>query len=454
MTAAKFNVRIPLLAMNRHQCAKALPVELMSMVFDGLSIEELIITSLVCTFWRAVAVRHQTYWRDIRLASLSTSALDFFEARLKAGSTRTTCVRVDIPVVESPARLRSVVLPALSRNLHRIDKLYLETDIVFDADLFSALQHPAPRLDTLDVVLCHETQSSGALPVNLFDCQAPNLRTVRILNAQLFADRLPHAFSPITDLSYCFNQAQSFPTALFAHCQHLQSLTIYGRYCSLSPEDHLESTIDARHLSSIDISVFAGSFDFVRCMPCVNISRITVTINDEQSAQLLLEHLRGPLEVELYRTPHNVYVRYTSRDTGMQRAFVCLPDQPAVAYLPPVYTSSALVSRVHTIRSSGSCAPLLSAFDALQSCTRLAVSIAEDESLHLPPRPLALPALECVEISSASTALIRPFDLSSFLAAAVLPVSRAVHVALLGIKLDGEPITLGDRFIVSQARCP
>ncbi|EJD54991.1 hypothetical protein AURDEDRAFT_109493, partial [Auricularia subglabra TFB-10046 SS5] len=98
-----------------------------------------------------------------------------------------------LPNVEFPARLRSVVLPAVTANLHRADVLCLKTDVAFDFDCFSALPHPAPRLKRFDVIMVSETRSSNALPVDLFASQAPNLRFVRLINVQLYAERLPPA---------------------------------------------------------------------------------------------------------------------------------------------------------------------------------------------------------------------------------------------------------------------
>ncbi|EJD39635.1 hypothetical protein AURDEDRAFT_171269 [Auricularia subglabra TFB-10046 SS5] len=452
-STANFDVRIPLLAMYRHQGTRALPVELLATVFNALSVSELVTASHVSSFWRAVACRHQSYWRKIRLAALSTSALDFFHARLDAGSDRSVTVDICLDEVELPARMRSVVLPAISRNLYRIDKLYLRIEISFDVDLFSALEYPAPRLDTLDVILCHETRSSDALPANLFASHAPKLQDVRVLNAQLFDERLPPAFSSVVKLRYCFNQAQSFPASLFQHCKRLQSLTMYGKYCTLSGDDLLAAPVEDWQLKSVEVGVFTGSLDLMRHIPYADIASITVAVNDELSAELLLAHLRGRLELRLLHTPDNVYVQYTSLETGLQRAFVCVHEQVALACLPPVLTASSLVSRVDVLSCSSSCIPLLSAFDELQSCTRLAVSLADGDLLHLPPRPLSLPALECVEISSSDAALLPPPDILAFLEAAVLPLSRAVRVALIGIALDGEPSTLGDQFIVSQTAC-
>ncbi|EJD54975.1 hypothetical protein AURDEDRAFT_155214 [Auricularia subglabra TFB-10046 SS5] len=225
-----FNVRSTLLTMNGHLGVPTLPVELLSLVYDNLSLQELLGASHVSKFWRTVALRHRTFWRDVTLSSLSTAALDFFHARLDAGSSRSVTIRMILPKVEFPARLRSVALPAVTANLHRIDVLRLKIDVAFDFDCFSALRYSAARLKRLDVIMVSETRASDALPVDLFASQAPNLRVVRLVNAQLYADRLPPAFSAIATLRYLFARPQSFPTAVFAHCKHV-TMTEEARRC-------------------------------------------------------------------------------------------------------------------------------------------------------------------------------------------------------------------------------
>ncbi|EJD55005.1 hypothetical protein AURDEDRAFT_109499, partial [Auricularia subglabra TFB-10046 SS5] len=359
-------------------------------------------------------------------------------------------IRVELPNVEFPARLRSVVLPAVTANLHRADVLCLKIDVAFDFDCFSALPYPAPRLRTFDVIMVSETRASDALPVDLFASQAPNLRFVRLINAQLYAERLPPAFSAITTLRYLFARAQSFPTAVFAHCKQLRTLRMHGKSCSFVHDSDNELSVEPRELESVDLSMFSGQLDIMRRLPCAGIPDISSTLPDEQSAEFLLAHLRGRLDVHVYPAFDRLYVQYKSRDTGMKRAFACLVKQAEIAYVPPIYRAGDLVSRVDTIHSSSSCTGLLSAFRKLPSCTRVVLSLA-DGAPTAPPLPLSVPVLEHVEVSSEVPRRLSASDLATFLHRTLAPGSRAVQVALTGVSLDGDLAVLGKRFVISPA---
>ncbi|EJD55002.1 hypothetical protein AURDEDRAFT_109496 [Auricularia subglabra TFB-10046 SS5] len=355
---------------------------------------------------------------------------------------------MDLSKVEFPARLRSVVLPAVTANLHRADVLCLDIDVAFDFDCFSALRYPAPRLKTFDMVMASETRWSDALPVDLFASQAPNLRFVRLINVQLYAERLPPAFSPITTLRYLFAQPQSFPTAVFAHCKQLRTLRMYGESCSFVHDSNSESSVEPRALESVDLSMFTGNFNIMRHLPCAGIPDISSTLADEQSAELLLAHLRGRLDVHVYPAFERLYVQYKCRDTGMKRAFACRMEQAEIAYVPPIYRADCVVSRVDTIHCSSTCTGLLSAFRKLPSCTRVVLSLA-DGSPTTPPLPLYLPALEHVQVSSETPTRLSTSDLATFLDRTLAPGSRAVQVALTGVSLDGNLAVLGKRFVIT-----
>lgn len=329
--------------------------------------------------------------------------------------------------------------------------LCLKLPLDFDLAVFAALDQPAPRLETFDIVMVHETRTSNVLPVDLFASQAPKLQFVRLINVQLFSDQIPTAFATITTLRYCFQQPQSFPTAVFSHCKLLQGLAICGKSCYLALRDDESACVDSGELRAVDISVFSGSFDIMRRLPCASIPDISFNIEDHQSAHLLLAHLQGHLELHIYLAFQQLHVQYKSRDTGMQRTFACLPSQAAEAYLPPVYVEAGLLSRVDTIHCSSACAELLPAFASLPTCTRAVLSLEHGKLDHLPRRALSAPALQRVEIFSEAPAVLPVGDLLTFLDRAFAPAPQKVHVALTGATLDGDLVVLGDRFDVSQA---
>ncbi|EJD47584.1 hypothetical protein AURDEDRAFT_163454 [Auricularia subglabra TFB-10046 SS5] len=437
--------------MDRHHGADNIPAEILSIIFDPLSLDELLSASRVCRLWRAVAFRHNTFWRDVLLGSLSTTSLDCFRARIAAGSSRSVVIRVFIPVVESPDRLRSIVLPLLAHNLHRVDKLHVRIDIAYDLDLVSALMQPAPRLDTLDLYMVHETRASGALPADLFASHAPNLRYVRLVHVQLCADRLPRAFSAIKLLRCCFNLSQSFPTAIFAHAKSLQYLTIIAEHFSMSLPAGDTTTHLASNLRKVEAFAVTGGLELMQQIPAASVPEVCVAITAKPSAGLLLGHLRGTLEVRMFSMPRHVGVQYRSLDSGMKRTFICPPAQVDKASLPRVYTAADLALRVESVHCEIICVGLLLAFRTLQSCTRVVLSLTNDDSLKPPRRPLWLPRLKHIDVSSDTQRSLGGSNLAAFFWAAFLPGSRVVQVTLNGVSIDGEfAALLHGQFVLSS----
>ncbi|EJD47567.1 hypothetical protein AURDEDRAFT_163436 [Auricularia subglabra TFB-10046 SS5] len=423
--------------MDRHHGADNIPAEILSMIFDPLSLHELLSVSRVCLLWRAVTFRHNTFWRDVSLGSLSTTSLDCFRARIEAGSSRSVIIRLNIPVVESPDCLRSILLPLISRNLHRVDKLHVRIDIAYDLDLLSALMQPAPRLDTFNLSMAHETRASDALRADLFASHAPNLQYVRLVHVQLYADRLPRVFSVIKVLRCCFNRSQSFPTAIFVHAKSLQHLTIIAEHFSMSLPEGDTSTPLASNMRKVEAFMVTGGLELMRQIPAASVPEVCVSITATPYGGLLLGHLRGPLEVRMFSFAKHVGVQYRSLDSGMKRTFICHPGQVDKASLPRIYTAADLASRVESVHCESICVGLLPAFRELQSCTRVVLSLTNDDSLKPPRRPLSLPRLEYIDISSDTQRSLGASNVAAFFCAAFVPGSHAVQVTLNGVSIHG-----------------
>ncbi|EJD47573.1 hypothetical protein AURDEDRAFT_183988 [Auricularia subglabra TFB-10046 SS5] len=439
--------------MNRHHGANKLPVELLSLVFDSLSLDELLLSSHVSTYWRSVAWRHSTFWRDITLAAASPSAITFFLVRLTAGSTRSVVIHLYVPPLEFPALQRAIVFSTVTENLYRIDKLDVEFDVPFEEELFLALNHPAPRLRTLDLAVVDDDHPSDALPVELFASQAPCLRHVRLTSVRLREDRLPRVFSSLTELRYCFGEA-SFPTAVFSHCPALETLVIYGEHCSLQSAGGEACTITPGSLQSVDVAVRKGGSDLMQRLPCTSIPSVTVMLQDQPAIYDLLDHLRGPLELRVEREPDakNIDLDYLALDTGMQRCMRCSPVQATLSTLPSRCVSEHLMSRVQSVQATANCTGLFPTFRELASCTRVSLSLHDGQRLEPPPEPLSLPKLERVELSSATPQSLDAGDLEAFLAAAFTAGSDAVQVTLAGVTLGGNiDLMPRNRFVVSSA---
>ncbi|EJD39263.1 hypothetical protein AURDEDRAFT_171652 [Auricularia subglabra TFB-10046 SS5] len=435
--------------MNHHVVASKLPVELLSLAFDGLSLQDLLCASRVSSFWRAVAFRHPGFWRYIRLTSLETPALDLFHARLDASSNQSFQIYVCLPTVEFPVRLRSVVLPALARNLHRIDGLYFKLDIRYDVDVFSSLAVPAPRLATFDVSFSHEPRASDALPADLFAGYAPKLQKLQLQQVQLSPERLPAAFANVTELVYTFKEHQSFPTAMFSHCRLLRKLSIIGKHCSLTAAQDEKRMLPASKLVSLSLATFSGSSLLVEQMPCASIPYTFVPLSDIKSARMLLGHLRGRLAVEVTSPPAEMVLTYQSLATNTTRAFLSAAAQIDIG-LPAAYITNDILSRVDCISATSASVNLLRAFAYLPTCTRATFIMAESGELKPPSMPLYTQELQEICISCRVEARMAVSELESFLDSTFLPIPRAVRVLLDGVALDGDVGTIStDRYLVS-----
>ncbi|EJD47498.1 hypothetical protein AURDEDRAFT_163366 [Auricularia subglabra TFB-10046 SS5] len=439
--------------MDLHAADCQLPVELLSLAFDSLCFRDLLEASRVSNFWRTVAFRHPLFWRNIELTSLATPALDLFHARLDASFNQTISIYLSLSEVQFPTRLRSVVLPAIARSLHRLDALYFKIDIAYDTDVFEFLVTPAPRLITFDIYLIHETRSSNVLPVALFAGDAPKLRNLQLQNVRLSAERLPTAFSTIEVLRYGCRGQQSFPTAVFAHCKALRELSIWGTRCTLVDAQDQHCMHRAAKLITLDMAIFSGCRALVQRMPCASILHVSVPLVDVVSALLLLEHLEGRLEVDLSCTSEELFLQYTSLTTNMSRAFVCNLDQLVSGYIPATYTCDDIPSRIECIRASSDTINLLTTFVYLPSCVRAAFRLTEGCPLKAPTMPLYAKELQEICISSPVEATMTVAELELFLNSTFSPIPRAVRVILDGVALDGNIGTIStDRYVVSVGK--
>ncbi|EJD47506.1 hypothetical protein AURDEDRAFT_183973 [Auricularia subglabra TFB-10046 SS5] len=439
--------------MYHHVPASKLPVELLSLAFDGLSFHDLLTASRVSSFWRAVAFRHSRFWRDIKLTSLETPALDLFHARLDASSNQGIHVYVCLPTVEFPSRLRSVVLPALTRNLYRVESLSFKLDIRYDSEVFASLLVPAPCLMTFDASFAHESRSSDALPADLFAGGAPKLQELQLQNVRLFQERIPCAFANARELVYAFRERSSFPTAVFTHCKSLQKLSITGKHCSLAVTQDDPGVVPASRLEFLSMGTLSGSSLLVERLPCAFIPYTLLPLGDIKSARTVLGHLRGRLAVEITAPPAEVVVTYRSLATNTTRAFLAARPQVDIG-LPAAYITNDLRSRVDCISATSASVNLLGAFAYLPTCTRAQFTMTEGCELKPPSKPLYAQELQEICISCPVAANMTVAALECFLDSTFLPVSRVVRILLDGVSLDGDVSTLPpDRYLVSLGNC-
>ncbi|EJD35357.1 hypothetical protein AURDEDRAFT_188759 [Auricularia subglabra TFB-10046 SS5] len=423
-----FNLRSPSLAMDAHDRTRKLPVELLSMILDDLCLDDVLRSSHVSKFWRSVAKRHPTYWRDIILASLSTTALDLFHDRLDASCDQSISLFIYLPTVDSPSRLRSIVLPAIVRNMHRIHHLVLNSPLSHDTDMFNALCTPAPRLEKLDIYVIDDAAASTAFPIDLFANNAPKFKRLHLYNVHLLPNSLPPVLSGIHTLKYFVANELSFPAAMLPHCRSLRKLSIFGSGCRLIAPQTSEYVEIASRLEVLDVGVFYACLDFVHAFPCRSIAHVSIPVQQQAAARILLAQLHGDLQLRIEYDDGMITVGYAALASGMKRTFVYARAVLADVTITEPYAARELLLRVQEVYVSSVCVPLLSSLRALPSCTRIAVSGADEHPLELPPAALDLPKLHTIEI--ACGAGYSDTNVRAFVDAAVAQVKSPVRVCL------------------------
>ncbi|EJD46436.1 hypothetical protein AURDEDRAFT_184388 [Auricularia subglabra TFB-10046 SS5] len=388
-----------------------LPVELMSMVVDYVDVATLVPLCAVCVKWRAVACSHPLFWRDIQLAALSTSALSFFHARLDQARGRD--IRLDICLSDSPPswRIKSIILPAITRHLPQVVRLSLKFHSGVATDVLSAMNLPAPRLTglTIDFNHCSDKEPAVLLPSDLFAQSSPKLTCVLLSNVTLPLRRIL-AFQHAKSLFFDFKYPRIFQRGIFQHFPALTSLAVFGdSYIGIEDDTGYEEAPEGPRLSGLEVRVpewtYDGIFDLVpylRAIPNVRCWQPHIEI-----ARTLLGALHGPLEMVFESTPNGrVYITLRAPDCGRVRTFIefashILEDWPHEALFDP-----ALAERVTVLGLSTSLAHLASHFPEMPACRTLEIYLSAGEmpsSFAADMALLRLPALAALAVKSTAS---------------------------------------------------
>lgn len=129
----------------------SLPADITQLVFDELSLHNLLVASHVCTEWRTLAHGHPTFARNIdfiyhRTTWPPASAIDFLIAR--TGATN-GALKLTLFISGVPQFTKEIILPLLAQCLHRVVELRVMVHWSAAADLLLALERPAPLLTWL-----------------------------------------------------------------------------------------------------------------------------------------------------------------------------------------------------------------------------------------------------------------------------------------------------------------
>lgn len=188
------------------------PAELIGRTLDFLELRYIIIVSHVCRHWRAIALDHPHFWRDLSITTTSQASLDLFQARI---SRRTGLIHVSLCMPDEEATngpLLDSLFPLVLQHLHRIEILHITGNVFFWPGINNRLvQRAAPALRVFEIHLVGGPPSMcDPLPLDLFDSTSPLLREVTIQGIMLYqVQSWPSCFSDVEVISLLFHDFEA-----------------------------------------------------------------------------------------------------------------------------------------------------------------------------------------------------------------------------------------------------
>ncbi|EJD37510.1 hypothetical protein AURDEDRAFT_147008 [Auricularia subglabra TFB-10046 SS5] len=419
----------------------------MTMVLDNGDLPSLLRISHTCRHWRAVARSHPCFWRNIRLASVSTSALDFFQARLDQTSGSDIHLHIVLPHAVEHGRIRSVVLPAVARNLHRVvqSRIMLHYDTASYA--LSSFTGAASRLQCFSLGFFHATDRQPVeLPADILSGHCPNLRSLTLKNVA-FPKETIRSFGQVQQLLFGCDGPYMFPLGLFQHFPALNILSVLGgTFLGAEPSGETTHLVTAPQLAALEVEVVQcdhlalfSAVPHLASIPAVKCREPRVDI-----MRILLDHLCGPLELAVVQPIHwedEIEIAFCVPNSERMRVFAedstCIrSDWPRDVVFAP-----DLAERVTALRLTAKLAYLVRLFAELPACTTLAVEVGDMADLTVvPTATLALPALKSIIVRS------RPEQGPVSVSADAL---REFLVRILGTRTSQPTLRIEDSLVVT-----
>lgn len=391
------------------------PLELLLLALDDVGFETLLDVSHVSRYWRTAAHRHTGFWRDIRIAGASPSAVECFLFRLSLRNTEAMRIDVDVHRFDGQDTCLREIAAAVGANLHRAE----QADLVFPAALAPVvLQHllrPAPLLRKLFLSF-QGPDSSGTtiLPIDLFAGHSPRLQSFSTTNVFYPAQLVP-VLSSVTDIVYeqSTELELPFPEPLFLSGMKPRRLWLIVRTLPFPPATSMSEVQCAiRRLELISFPCTSTQVHLVAAFDAVLKEVPTVVLLPPviAAAHMVMAHLgSGPLSLEMElvkpQTPYfpDFCFQFTAQVSGrpLERCFWDFtekfsPDSgmtdTSVFYFDPIYTS-----RIDTLIIIGGAAwdLLASHVRVMPVCTSLKLDFSSEpvSLLSSPTAQVSFPAL-------------------------------------------------------------
>ncbi|EJD46451.1 hypothetical protein AURDEDRAFT_164685 [Auricularia subglabra TFB-10046 SS5] len=352
-----------------------LPVEILSMIAVHLDIQHLLTLSHVCVRWTAVARAHPVFWRDIRLAAVSHSALEFFQARLVSGLERGVYITLCLADHPSCDGIRTIVLPAITRNLFRVVQLGLDLQSDVADSALPALSKPAPHLESFSLRFfhCSKARPAVTLAPNLFASHCPRLTDLSLADVA-FPKQPILAFHNAHSVMFHFHSPRAIPFSLFEHLPALQKLIVMGPSC-LGVES-ADGKADLPPLRELQLWLTRYDYDavFESITNLASVAHVLCRRPHDQIARRLVADLHGPLELHFLRiidrmVHMHLYDSAAERGRTLVEQAAQLPDDlPRTVLFAP-----DLQDRIITLLLDARLAYLVPHLDELPRCRTLEI---------------------------------------------------------------------------------
>ncbi|EJD46449.1 hypothetical protein AURDEDRAFT_164682 [Auricularia subglabra TFB-10046 SS5] len=291
----------------------------------------------------------------------------------------------------------------------------------------------------------------------LFSGRCPQLQIVSLAGAQL-PDSPVMAFSGVHLLTFGFDHPRVFPGDLFVHFPVLRHLVIAGKSCiSGGHGDYPRGHVNRPLLADLELDLTQHTYEpIIHSLPDIAaISRIVCKHPPPGVAQLLVEHLTGPLELDFICVYEElVYIELYTPVSDRARTLVqyearILDDLPRA-----VLFDRGLVERVTLLRIHARLAYLVPHIEEMPNCHTLDIMVDKAGRPLLPldiSSPLRLPALKTVLVTTnearGRTVVSIPAEtLHSFLMQLLPAPATRLALRLHRVSLTGDKDALFSKF--------
>lgn len=306
--------------------------EVLLLVFDIALFSDLLAASRVCRRWRAIALGHVRFWREITIAACSPSALDLFLARLswtQTGQLQVCVVLTHIAPKDARKALNRTILPAIANHLHRISTLSLSFNALCNLSLRRHLLHrDAPCLRLLKLHITPISPQQGPvgdpLPKDWLATACPVLTEFDLTYAD--PKVLSHISKPLVSVKTvslaCDQAGNHIPLPLIRHFPGLRRLALQGEGCLLPFFIEVEDANVLSRLQHLDLDcdgrvyAFFEEQEWIHALPHVRLCGDACMYSAS-----LVETLPGGFDVAFECDEASVEAVFRCTVTGKTRVF-------------------------------------------------------------------------------------------------------------------------------------